>query len=91
MSVTINIVPSSISYEISKVEITGVNIILYKTAMININLIDKNGIIVKGTTLTMDVTDYNKWTNQDNYLEDWVLKNLGFIRASEGISSWILG
>lgn len=67
-----------IQLEVTEIEITNVSVNLDKSANINVFYYLKDGRRpVKNFSLDMDGETYDAWGNDDEYVVNWVLSQLG--------------
>ncbi len=65
------IIQTSVKFTINELIIN-----LFNSASMYINLYDKDNIIISNKYLEMNEYDYSLWNNDDEYLVNWVLKQL---------------
>ncbi len=53
--------------------------ILFTSVIVNATLYDEDGIVVLTTNIEISGEDYLKWSNDDNYIYDYVSRSLGVV------------
>jgi len=71
-----NLVKTSI---INNIKIKIMKIELYKSITLSVSLLTNN-INIDNKIITISGTDYNNWGNDDNYIINFVLNNLGLTK-----------
>ena len=64
---------------ISKIEISIIELILFKSVKVRAVLFDENKNIIDGHILTLTGQDYLNWKDDDNYIVDYVKTNINII------------
>jgi len=75
-----NILPFEIisTLTVNRFEIDSIDIRLFTSAVIRVNLFDLNGFRVSVKNVLMEGEDYSKWGNDDQYIVSFVINSLGF-------------
>lgn len=75
-----NILPFEIisTLTVTRFEIDSIDIRLFNSALIRVNLFDSNGFRVCVKNILMEGEDYAKWGNDDQYIVNFVIQSLGF-------------
>lgn len=55
----------------------SIEIKLDESATFNVRLLDADGRLVKIERVTMEGSDYSNWSNDDNYVVNFLLTSLG--------------
>jgi hypothetical protein len=63
------------SFKIDRIELT-----LFKQAILTIMLLNQSGGPVDIKVLQMNGNDYEQWNNDDNYVVEFVMNKLGFVK-----------
>ena len=63
------------SFKIDRIELT-----LFKQAILTIMLLNQSGGLVDIKVLQMNGRDYEQWNNDDNYVVEFVMNKLGFVK-----------
>ena len=53
--------------------------VLFTSVIVNATLYDEDGIVVLTTNIEISGEDYLKWSNDDNYIYDYVSMSLGVV------------
>ena len=64
---------------VSKIEISIVELILFKSVKVRVVLFDDNKNIINSNILTLTGQDYLNWKDDDNYIVDYVKTNINII------------
>jgi hypothetical protein len=64
---------------ISKIEISIIELILFKSVKVRVVLFDENRNIINSNILTLTGQDYLNWKDDDNYIVDYVKTNINII------------
>jgi hypothetical protein len=67
---------------VKTIDISDVKVTLFQGADISIILRDASGNYISNQTLHMTQSDYLNWQNDDVVLQNWILTQLGMVRAS---------
>jgi hypothetical protein len=75
-----NILPFEIvsTLTVNRFEIDSIDIRLFTSAIIRVNLFDSNGFRVSVKNVFMQGEDYANWGNDDQYIITFVMNSLGF-------------
>ena len=75
-----NILPFEIvsTLTVNRFEIDSIDIRLFTSAVIRVNLFDSNGFRVSVKNVLMEGENYTKWGNDDQYIVSFVINSLGF-------------
>jgi hypothetical protein len=65
------------SFKIDRIELT-----LFKQAILTIMLLNKSGGLVDIKVLQMNGHDYEQWNNDDNYVVEFAMNKLGFVKPA---------
>ena len=78
-----NILPFEIvsTLTVNRFEIDSIDIRLFTSAVIRVNLFDLNGFRVSVKNVLMQGEDYANWGNDDQYIVTFVMNSLGFTPA----------
>lgn len=76
-----NILPYEIvsTVTVNRFEIDSIDIRLFKSAIIRVNLFDLAGFRVSSKIVMMEGDDYTNWGNDDQYILTFIMNSLGFI------------
>jgi hypothetical protein len=80
----VNVQPKDIvtTRTINSIEITETIVQLNTSAKIVVKLLDENGSLINVEVLTISETEYTNWGNDDQYIIDYVLTQLGLVSQS---------
>jgi hypothetical protein len=80
----VNVQPKDIvtTRTINSIEIIETKVQLNTSAKIVVKLLDGNGSLINVEVLTISETEYTDWGNDDQYIIDWSLTQLGLIAQS---------
>jgi hypothetical protein len=80
----VNVQPKDIvtTRTINSIEIIETKVQLNTSAKIVVKLLDGNGSLINVEVLTISETEYTDWGNDDQYIVDWSLTQLGLIAQS---------
>jgi hypothetical protein len=67
--------------DITNVEIRVMNLILFTSVSINVILFGANNAYVDSKQFTLSGSDYTNWSNDDTYIVNYVLTQLGLTQA----------
>jgi hypothetical protein len=67
---------------INSIEITETIVQLNTSAKIVVKLLDENGSLINVEVLTISETEYTNWGNDDQYIIDYALTQLGLVSQS---------
>jgi hypothetical protein len=75
-----NILPFEIvsTLTVNRFEIDSIDIRLFTSAVIRVNLFDSNGFRVCVKNVLMEGEDYANWGNDDQYILTFIMNSLGF-------------
>ena len=75
-----NILPFEIvsTLTVNRFEIDFIDIRLFTSAVIRVNLFDLNGFRVCAKNVLMEGADYANWGNDDQYILTFIMDSLGF-------------
>lgn len=75
-----NILPFEIvsTLTVVRFEIDSIDIRLFTSAIIRVNLFDSNGFRVCAKNVLMEGADYANWGNDDQYILTFIMDSLGF-------------
>ena len=78
-----NILPFEIvsTITVNRFEIDSIDIRLFTSAVIRVNLFDLNGFRASVKNVLMEGEDYANWGNDDQYIVTFVMNSLGFTPA----------
>jgi hypothetical protein len=78
-----NILPFEIvsTLTVNRFEIDFIDIRLFTSAVIRVNLFDLNGFRVSSKSVVMEGDDYANWGNDDQYILTFIMNSLGFTPA----------
>ena len=68
---------------VNRFEIDSIDIRLFTSAVIRVNLFDLNGFRVSVKNVLMEGEDYTNWGNDDQYILTFVINSLGFTPTVE--------
>ena len=76
-----NIMPYDIvsSITVNRFDIDSIDIQLFKSAVIRVNLYGFDGFRVSVRNVVMEGDDYANWGNDDQYIITYVMNKLGFV------------
>jgi hypothetical protein len=77
----VNVQPKDIvtTRTINSIEITEIKVQLNTSAKIVVRLLDENENLINIEILTISETDYTNWGNDDQYIIDYSLTQLGLV------------
>jgi hypothetical protein len=80
----VNVQPKDIvtTRTINSIEILEISVQLNTSAKIVVKLFDENGGLIDAEVLTISETEYTNWGNDDQYIIDWSLTQLGLVAQS---------
>jgi hypothetical protein len=80
----VNVQPKDIvtTRTINSIEIIETIVQLNTSAKVVVKLLDENGGLINVEVLTISETEYTDWGNDDQYIIDWSLTQLGLIAQS---------
>jgi hypothetical protein len=80
----VNVQPKDIvtTRTINSIEITEIIVQLNTSAKIVVKLLDENASLINVEVLTISETEYTDWGNDDQYIIDYVLIQLGLVVQS---------
>lgn len=80
----VNVQPKNIvtTRTVNSIEIIETIVQLNTSAKIVVKLLDENGSLINVEVLTISETEYTDWGNDDQYIIDWSLTQLGLIAQS---------
>jgi|688.fasta_scaffold601513_1 hypothetical protein len=80
----VNVQPKDIvtTRTINSIEITETIVQLNTSAKIVVKLLDENGSLINVEVLTISETEYTNWGNDDQYIIDYALTQLGLVSQS---------
>lgn len=80
----VNVQPKDIvtTRTINSIEIAEIMVQLNTSAKVIVKLLDENGDLINVEVLTISETEYTDWGNDDQYIIDWSLTQLGLIAQS---------
>ena len=64
---------------VSKIEISIIELLLFKSVKVRVVLFDDNKNIINSNILTLIGQDYLNWKDDDNYIVDYVKTNINTI------------
>ena len=64
---------------VSKIEISIIELLLFKSVKVRVVLFDDNKNIINSNILTLIGQDYLNWKDDDNYIVDYVKTNINII------------
>lgn len=64
---------------VSKIEISIIELLLFKSVKVRVVLFDDNKNIINSNILTLTGQDYLNWKDDDNYIVDYVKTNINII------------
>jgi hypothetical protein len=76
MNTLTNPVTNTTTLTIYKFEIINVTVTPFTSALLSVLCYDNNNQFVSSKNITMDGTNYTNWSNNDQYLIDFVSINL---------------
>jgi hypothetical protein len=87
-----NILPFEIvsTLTVNRFEIDSIDIRLFTSAVIRVNLFDSNGFRVCAKTILMEGADYANWGNDDQYILTFIMNSLGFTPAAPTVEEPIV-
>lgn len=62
---------------VKSIEIDSIEVKINESAVIKVKQLDETGGLISIDRVTMDGTDYANWSNDDQYVVDFVLEKLG--------------
>jgi hypothetical protein len=82
-----NILPFDIvsTLTVHRFDIDSIDIRLFTSAVIRVNLFDSNGFRVSVKNVLMEGEDYANWGNDDQYIITFVMNSLGFIAEAPAV------
>lgn len=80
MDPPVEIVPAQITQvnEIKYFKVSVDRLELFKSARLSVQLMNENKVTVDVKSFLLTGTDYTNWSNNDQYIIDYVLNKLGF-------------
>ena len=72
-------ITSEYKYTSNRFTIDILEMILFTRVTINVVLYDNNDRVVRGRIFTLEGDDYQKWSNDDQYIVDYVTERLHMI------------
>ena len=80
----VNVQPKDIvtTRTINSIEIIETIVQLNTSAKVVVKLLDENGGLINVEVLTISETEYTDWGNDDQYIIDWSLTQLGLVAQS---------
>lgn len=80
----VNVQPKDIvtTRTINSIEIIETKVQLNTSAKIVVKLLDENGSLINVEVLTISETEYTNWGNDDQYIIDYALTQLGLVSQS---------
>lgn len=80
----VNVQPKDIvtTRTINSIEIIETIVQLNTSAKVVVKLLDENNSLINVEVLTISETEYTDWGNDDQYIIDWSLTQLGLISQS---------
>ena len=69
------------SVDITSVQIRVMNLVLFTSVSINAMLMDNNNKFIDAKQYTLTGDDYTNWSNDDTYIVNYVLAQLGLTKA----------
>ena len=69
------------SVDITNVQIRVTNLVLFTSVNLNVLLMDSNNNFIDAKQYTLTGTDYTNWSNDDSYIVNYVLAQLGLTQA----------
>jgi hypothetical protein len=80
----VNVQPKDVitTRTINSIEIIETKVQLNTSAKVVIKLLDENQNLINIEVLTISETEYTDWGNDDQYIIDWSLTQLGLVAQS---------
>ena len=78
---TIQVNPLVYSQTIKQVEVATISFATSTSLTINVNLRDASGVFIKNQSLNLSGSDFSSWQNNNSYLTNWILTQLGLTAA----------
>ena len=63
----------------TSMSIKVIQFVLFTSVIIHATLFDEDGVIVLSTNIEISGDDYFSWSNDDNYIYDYVAAKLGVV------------
>jgi len=70
------------SIDITNVQIRVMNLVLFKSVTINVVLMGNNNTFIDSKNYVLEGTDYTSWMNDDTYIVDYTLTQLGLTQTT---------
>lgn len=77
MSIVIEPYTETVSQSFDTLDIVNISVTLTKSAIITVRLYDTVSCVFKNKNLIMEGGDYELWSDNDQYVVEWVCKTLG--------------
>jgi hypothetical protein len=84
----IQVIPTAYTQTIAAVEISAISFATQNSLAISVILRDSSQVFIKNTSLTMSGADFAGWQNNNTYLQNWVLTQLGLTSQNELIGHY---
>ena len=69
------------SINVSNVQIRVQNLVLFTSVNLNVTLMGSNNEYIDSKAFSLSGADYTNWTNDDTYIVNYVLTQLGLTQA----------
>jgi len=76
------------SVNITNVQVRVMNVVLFKSVNINVTLFANNDYI-DSKSYTLEGADYFSWGNDDNYIVNYALRQLGLTAAQDDLNRFL--
>jgi hypothetical protein len=82
---TISVVPTPYvkpTQTVAKLQVRVMNLILFTSVSVNVALLEENNTFVDSKSFLLEGTDYTSWNNDDTYIVNYVLTQLGMTQQT---------
>lgn len=69
----------TITNTITSFVVTVTSVVLFMSASLSVDLYNSDPALIKTVYLTLSGEDYNNWSNDDDYINQYVATQLGFV------------
>jgi hypothetical protein len=83
-NMNVNVNPSPYvkpTLNVTNIQIRVQNLVLFTSVTVNVILMGENNEFIDSVSYTLAGTDYTSWNNDDTYIVDYVLTQLGLTQA----------
>ena len=86
----VNVIPAPYvrpPVDIISIQIRVQTLVLFTSATINVILLGENGTFIDSKNYLLEGTDYTSWNNDDSYIVNYVLTQLGLTETTTVVTA----